>query len=377
MLRLADFVAAGLPVLSPMRRWAWVLLIATVGSIALTGCGRKAPTGNAQSATAAADTGSADQADDGSADEHDPCSLIDPKEAEAALGGPLATPPFRTSNGDPFIDGDQCTYEDAHFHRIVVEVDWDGATLAWKMMGNIQAMVNQGPTKGMLHLADGSDLAGTWDEARVQGCCTFATLLGDQGVSVDASDSNVGIPAAAKLADSALKRLDKPLAIDGNRSVAAAKDYAAAHRPKHRDPCSFVTRAEAEAIIGPLSADPKASGDDCEYDHLIDSPTGKLPAQVVINVHWSFGYQELRENASLRQGFVQGFTAGMPHGKDVAAALSGGALPASPYWEVAYSGATRAGGPAAVKNDVMIGVDAFAVPPEQTLKMLETAMSKL
>jgi hypothetical protein len=346
----------------------WLLLTVMLGALALTACSsRHSPPGAAQTAPAASDTASAD--------EQDPCGLLDPKEAEAALGAPLATPPFRSSNGDPFSNGDECTYEDAHFRRIVVGVEWDGASAGWKMMGNLQSMVNQGPTKGMLHLADGSDLAGTWDEARVEGCCKFTALLGDQSVSVDVEDSTVGVPEAAKLADAALKRLQKPLSIDSKQTVAAAKDYEAAHRVKRRDPCSFLTRAEAEAIIGPLAADPKPSEGSCEYDAIV-SP-GRLPAQVVISVGWTSGYQELRENTSLRQGFLKGFTAGMPHGKDVAAALSGGALPASPYWEVAYSGATRAGGLGAVKNDVMIGVDAMGVPHEQTMKVLETAMSKL
>lgn len=369
MPRRTDRVRACFPALPPVRLFAGLLLFTMLGAVALSGCSPKAPTDAAHTDTAAADT------EGGAAAEHDPCSLLDPKDAEAALGAPLATPPFRSSYGDPFPDGDQCTYEDAHFHRIVVEVEWDGASAGWKMMGNIQAMVNQGPTKGMLHLADGSDLAGTWDEARVEGCCKFATLLGDQGVSVDVEDSTVGVPAAAKLADAALKRLDKPLKIDGNHAVAAAKAYEAAHRVKKRDPCSFLTRAEAEAIVGPLAADPKPSRDSCEYDRVTEA--GRLPGQLVIRVSWIAGYQELRENTSLRQGFLQGFTAGMPHGKDIAAAMSGGALPPSPYWELASSGATRAGGLGAVKDDVMIGVDAIGIPHEQAVQVLEKAMSKL
>lgn len=352
-------------------RRPWLLLGVMLGTLALAACSRHAPPRAAATGTSASD--------EDAGDNQDPCSLLDPKEVEAALGAPLATPPFRTSNGDPFANGDECTYEDAHLHRVLVKVDWDGATVSWKMLGNIQTMINQGPTKGMLHLADGSDLAGTWDEARVQGCCAFATLLGDQGVTVDASDSNVGITAAAKLADAALKRLDKPLPIDGEAGIAAAKAYATAHRPQRRDPCSFLTRTEAEAIIGPLSADPKNDGDDtCEYERMIDSPTGgKLRTYLSIGVHWSYGYQELRENASIRQGFASGITAGLPHGKDVKAALSGADLPASPYWEVAYAGGTRAGGLAAVKNDVMIGVDGLGIPREQMLSVLEKAMSKL
>lgn len=352
------------------RRCLSLALAAALGALALAACSRHPSSATVDTAATSSNAGSTAA--------HDPCSLLDPKEVEAAFGSPLATPPFRTSSGSPAADGEQCAYEDAHFHRIVVEVDWDGATLAWKMMGNIQSMINQGPTKGMLHLADGSDLAGTWDEARVQGCCTFATLLGDQGVTIDAGDSMVGIRATAKLADAALKRLGKPLAIDGNRGVRPAMDYEAAHRPKRRDPCGFLTRAEVEAIIGPLSADPKASSDStCEYERMIDSPTGKLPAQLDLEVRWTFGYQELRQNVSMAQGFAKGITAGLRHGKDIEKALRGAELPASPYWEAAYSGATRAGGLAAVKDDVMIGIDGLAIPREQMLSALEKAMSKL
>ncbi|HVS78530.1 MAG TPA: hypothetical protein VHE11_16435 [Steroidobacteraceae bacterium] len=347
-----------------------LLIAAAMGALVLTACSRHAPSGVEPASTAASDTDSTD--------EHDPCSLLDPKEVEAALGSPLATPPFRTGGGSPSADGEQCAYEDAHFHRILVDVDWDGATFAWKMMGNIQTMINKGPTKGMLHLADGSDLAGTWDEARVQGCCTFATLLGDQSVTIDAENSNVGIPAAAKLADAALKRLDKPLAIDGNGGVGPAKAYEASHRPKRRDACSLLTRAEAEAIIGPLSADPRASGDTCEYDRsAVGRMGGNVREVLEIEAHWSFGYQELNQNISLLQGFAKGFTAGLPGGKNVEAALRGGQLPASPYWEAAYAGGTRSGGLAAVKNDVMIGVNGLAIPREQTLAVLQKVMSKL
>lgn len=43
----------------------------------------------------------------------------------------------------------------------------------------------------MLHFADGSDIAGTRDEARVQGCCPFATLLGDQGVTIGSPEPTI------------------------------------------------------------------------------------------------------------------------------------------------------------------------------------------
>lgn len=44
-------------------------------------------------------------------DQNDPCSLLEPKEVEAALGAPLAVPPYRSSGGPfgatPGLRGDQ------------------------------------------------------------------------------------------------------------------------------------------------------------------------------------------------------------------------------------------------------------------------------
>jgi hypothetical protein len=336
--------------------------------VLLSGCSSRTPPAGESDATASA----------ASSDNHDPCSLLDAKEVEAALGAPLATPPFRFSSGAPSDDGESCVYEDAHFHRILVDADWDGAAESWKLMGNVQSLVNQGQAKGMLHLADGSELTGSWDEARVQGCCTFATLLGDQGVTIDAEGSSVSIAAAAKLADAALQRLSKPLAVNGAHGVQAAKEYEAAHRPKHRDPCSLLSRSEAEAILGPLSGDPVATNDSCEYDRTIEGPLGKLHSAVVVSIDWNGGFAKLRQNIALRQGFAQGFASGLKAGKEqIQSALRGGDLPASPYWESAYAGGTVAGGPAAVKDDVMIGVDLLAVPADSGVKVLEKAMSKL
>lgn len=346
-----------------------MLLAVAMAALVLGACSRHAPSTSAAPPQTVAESSGPD--------EQDPCSLLDPKEVEAALGAPLATPPFRVTGGAPTRNGGSCAYEDAQFHRVLVDVDWEGATFAWKMMGNIQAMINQGPTKGMLHLADGSDIAGTWDEARVQGCCTFATLMGDQGLTVDAGDSNVAIPGAAKLADAALKRLAKPIAVNGNDGVAAAKTYEAAHRPKRRDPCSLLTRAEVEAIIGPLSADPQSNGDRCEYQRTTEGPYGKMRSVVDLSVDWFGGLGALHQNVGLRQGFAKGFTAGLPGAKEIESGLRGGALPPSPYWEVAYAGGTTAGGVAAVKNDVMIGVDALGLPHAQAVTILEKAMAKL
>jgi hypothetical protein len=307
-------------------------------------------------------------------DDQDPCSLLEPAEVQTALGAPLATPPYRSSGNRPDADGEMCTYEDAQFHQLLVDVDWDGAAQTWKLLGNLQSLVNAGPTKGMLHLADGSDIAGTWDEARVRGCCTFTTLLGDQGVTIDASGSNVPIAAAAKLADAALMRLSKPLSINGAQGVQAAIAYNASHRPRQRDPCSLVSRADAEALLGaPLISAPISMGDHCDYE---------LPPQGIrqvydVNVVWSGGFSAFHEDNALLAGFAKGILPGGMSGAgagQIRSALGGVDLPPGQPWEAAHQSIT---GIAAVRNDVMVSIDTRGVNARLAVKLLQKAMADL
>ena len=115
----------------------------------------------------------------------------------------------------------------------------------------------------MLKLSDGSELTGEWDEAKVNNCCTFIVMRGDQLVTVSVAGSDATLEQAAAIADAALKRIDSPLKIDGTAGVAAAVARDAS-RPKERDPCSLVSRAEAEtALEAPLAKDPVVEGDTC------------------------------------------------------------------------------------------------------------------
>jgi hypothetical protein len=309
--------------------------------------------------------------------EQDPCSLLDPKEVEGVLGAPLATPPFHTQGGAPQAGGENCTYEDAGFHTIVVEVSWSGGAMVWRMFGSVASMTNQGPTKGMLHLADGSEIAGEWDEARVMTCCTFMALRGDQTVSIDiGGTTSVTIPQAAKLADAALKRLDKPLSIDGTRAVERAIAYETAHRPKHVDPCTLLSRAEAEAIMGPLSGDPTSKGDTCTFPQ---AAAGNIGMQAELTVQWTGGFRDVREKTSLIQGAAKGFASSLQVSPNATKAteqvMAGGAPTANPAWEA--SGPTVAGGFSAAKKDVLIRIESLGLKQEQKEKVLAQAMSKI
>jgi hypothetical protein len=307
--------------------------------------------------------------------EHDACAVLDPKEVEAALGAPLVVPPYHSGGGTPQPGGESCAYDDASFHRILVDVEWSGGAMVFRMYGAIQGMVNQNAAaKSTVHLADGSDIAGGWDEARVVGCCKFLALRGDQTVSVDVSGTPaVTIEQAAKLADAALARLDKPLPIDGSKGVQAALDYAS-HRPRPVDPCTLLSRADAEALMGPLAGDPKSDHDICTYPR---AGQGNINLSAELKVQWKGGYSDLREKSAIAGSFAKGFLSGQgldPNARKGGEQTTAGAAPtANPAWEA--SGPTVAGGVSAVKHDVLVSIDSMGLSEEQKLAALAKAMA--
>jgi hypothetical protein len=307
--------------------------------------------------------------------EHDVCGLLDPKDVEAVLGAALAVPPYHIGGGTPQRRGGSCAYDDASFHRILVDVNWSGGAMVFRMYGAVQGMVNQNPAaKSTLHLADGSDVAGSWDEARVINCCQFLALRGDQTVSIDIGGTTaVTIEQAAKLADAALGRLDKPLPIDGSQGVQAALDYAS-HRPHPVDPCTLLSRADAESLMGPLAGDPKSDHDTCTYPR---AGQGNINLSADLSVRWKGGYSELREKSAIVGNFAKGFLSGQGMGADakkgVEQTIAGAAPVANPAWEA--SGPTVAGGVSAVKHDVLVSIDSMGLKEDQKLAVLAKAMA--
>jgi len=202
----------------------------------------------------------------------DPCSLLDPKEVEAAFGVPLGTPPYRGSNDNPVADGSDCVYRSANFQAITLSVDVDGGQQAYHVSDFVDtavksaAVVNE-KTKKVMVSEDGSEIAGEWDEAKLTPftCCVFHALRANQMISIDFTGSSATLKQAAALVDAAFKRMDKPLSVDGGANVVAAKAFLKT-RPARRDPCSVLSQAEAEAILGKLIAPPAANGDSCSYE---------------------------------------------------------------------------------------------------------------
>ncbi len=326
-------------------------------AVLLGGCGRS-------SSPDAVQIGSADSGSSAAtADAQDPCSLLPPKDAEAALGAPLAVPPFRATGGQPQAGGEDCVYETADFHRITLNPTWSGGGMVLRMYGMVQGLADQ-KLKGTLSLGQGVTIAGDWDEAKVTGCCTLLALLGDRLVSIDIGASNASLKQAGTLANAALAHLDQHLPIDGAAGVAAAQAYES-KRPRKVDPCSLVSRAEAEALLGPLVAAPASQGDTCSYE---------VPAQGIrqiyeLSIEWRGGYSDYREKAAMQGSIGQMFSMGHA---DIARQVGGQDAAPGP-WDAAT---TSIIGFMAVKHDVLMSMDMRGINAAKGRALVAKAMGK-
>jgi hypothetical protein len=269
----------------------------------LCACGHRQP-GTSQLSTDAASSGAVrpPMAQSQSAEFHydDPCSLLTPAEVEAAFGAPLGTAPYRGSDIDPEPNGSDCVYQTANFQTVTLHVEFDGGQQAYHIGDFIGGLVkgsnavNASAKKAMVS-EDGSEIAGEWDEAKLTpfNCCIFNALLADQMITIDFTGSTLTLKQAAGLVDAALKRLKKPLSLDGGANVAAARTFLKT-RPRRMDPCSVLTQAEVEAIVGRLAAAPKAQGDDCSY--ALPQQPGFPPRIYDLQFEWSGGNYQFRQD---------------------------------------------------------------------------------
>lgn len=290
--------------MEPLRRSG--LALAITSCALLCACGGQPPATQQLAGSAVASGAAAvpPMAQAGSDEFHhdDPCSLLTVAEVEAALGARLGTPPYRGSISNPVPDGSDCVYLTTNFQSVTLEVEFDGGQQAYHIgdfVGNIMKGANPGAIsdKGKRAMVSeaGSEIAGEWDEAKLtpMNCCIFNALRADQMLSIDFTGSTMTLKQAASLVDAAFKRIDKPLALDGGANVAAAKAFLKS-RPRPVDPCSLLTQAEVEAIIGRLAAPPKADGDQCSY-HLPQIP-GQIPRIYDLQFDWRGGDYQFRSD---------------------------------------------------------------------------------
>ncbi len=264
---------------------------------ALAGCGHKTSSASKTTAEVSSDRPPIAQSDTQEFHHDDPCSLLEPSEVEAVFGGPLGTAPYRGSNGNPQVDGSDCIYLSANFQTITLSVDFEGGQQAYHVadfVGNMvksAAPVTNSAKKAMVS-EDGSEITGEWDEAKLTpfNCCIFNALRADQLITIDFTGSGATLKQAAGLVDAAFRRIDKPLSLDGGANVAAARTFLST-RPARKDPCSVLTRAEAEAILGALATAPVAKGDTCSYE----LPASKgVPQMYEVEYRWTGGNYEFR-----------------------------------------------------------------------------------
>jgi hypothetical protein len=329
-------------------------------------------------------------------DKQDPCSLLDPKEVEAVLGAPLAVSPYRSNGvGDPVPTGKTCIYETDKFRYISLDVEFSGGAQIYSMtLGMLNGLVKSGGgnaeiannVKKNFKLDDGTEMSGEWDEASLtpMSCCIFNAMRGDQLITLDFTASPAPLRQAATLVDSAYKRIEHPLKIDGGAAVAAARALEKT-RPQPVDVCSILTRAEVEAIIGPLHTDPVSHGTQgCTYEA---PPQQGLAQQYEVEVRWRGGYADWRSDqhvakiggAALAQMAEDANKRALPQAvKDAAAAPyePGSSATAAPGADPAEAVTNTGLHLAAVKRDVQVSVASRFVDADKAKALIAAVLRK-
>ena len=190
-----------------------------------------------------------------------PCDWISRANAEKALGESLISDPVRVHGADnatPQADGSACAYEmkqtsEATRRFIGIELALDNAgamQTGFSGVPDLQAEFKDKESKG------DSLVNGRWDYVSgVPGGLTMARQ-GRITVQIFAwGEMDKGMALASAIVD---KIPDMPFAED------AADPNAESHDP---NPCSLITRQEAEAVIGPLKTPPYRSRESSSLAH--------------------------------------------------------------------------------------------------------------
>ncbi|HEY3933131.1 MAG TPA: hypothetical protein VGL65_00790 [Gemmatimonadales bacterium] len=207
----------------------------------------------------------------------DPCALLSAEEA-APYVGPLATSPYRASDGAADVHGDQCMYRGKDGRQVTVAPDWSGggATAGSAVQGAanlVGGALNQatggGAGDAMAQRVVKSE-AGPWDKATwIPGGSLFASR-GTESVQVDVSGSSGKEDDAIALAKIIMPRFGHPLSYDGAKAVALVPKPP----PHPAAACDLIPRADVEAAIGPLSAPPTSDAPESSCTWRVATPQG-------------------------------------------------------------------------------------------------------
>ncbi len=214
-----------------------------------------------------------------SAQAQDPCGLLSANEA-APYVGPLATPPYRASDGAADVRGDQCMYRGKDGRQITVVPDWTGGgTTAGSSVQGAAGIVGgalnkaSGGTGGdtMSHRVVKAETAGPWDKATWIPGGSLLASKGARSAQIDVSGASGKEDDAIALARIIMPRFDHPLSYDGAKAVALVPKP----RPHPAKACDLIPRADIEAAIGPLAGAPTSDTPETSCTYRVATAQGE------------------------------------------------------------------------------------------------------
>jgi hypothetical protein len=249
------------------------------------GCARgtESPGGREQSAAAKAPAAAADP--------KDPCTLVSRAEAEQLIGH-LRSDPYRIGgDSKPSPTSSTCYYQADDGRNFTIDVSFEGGKVAMAAIGLVTPLIDQA-FKQNASAVDTSDV--DWDEARWQWPGSLHVLKGDAFLDIDTGGSRTGMAGAVRLAGFAVKRLDARLPYNSGPATAQAPGPLV----EPRDPCSLIPRAEIEALLGPLSGEPRSDPrqTECVYEPVKHPP---LTKEVRVTVAWHDGFKQFEQSKAI------------------------------------------------------------------------------
>ncbi|HEU4829775.1 MAG TPA: hypothetical protein VFT04_11335 [Gemmatimonadales bacterium] len=240
----------------------------------------------------------------------DPCEWLTPAEAEAILGSFSAAPVRVRPGQNPTPDayGTGCLYTLA----VQPQLGTGTVVLSVSLAGGEAADLVSNAAASMF--GEIVDTSGTGSAARSAGWdhetrlgTSYLARIGHIGVQVDRGSFEIPDDKAKQLAAAARDRMaDRPFAnqvdpmLDSLRRMGGLPDEGP---PQGPDPCALLTRAEAEAVLGPLVVPPyrsagnsplwDAHGEGCSYF------TGNGHRALTIMPQWSQGQMTFRMAAGM------------------------------------------------------------------------------
>jgi hypothetical protein len=281
------------------RRAAMVALASATATMAWACAGPKdQAAGSADNSSGAATLTAAQTAAAVKADAEDPCRYVTGDEAQPYVG-PLVAPPYRVNsdNSLPNPTGDGCLYRGRDGREITIQYSPHGGQMAGTVARRVPAVMDRllhnaagaqpgtgdrGPASAVM----GSAGPGPWDNSNWFPQGNLITYKGDAAIMVDIVGADGGKDGAVDLGTKAVNRLSQPLDYNGAKAVALAP------KPVHPvPPCDLVPRAQAERILGHLTANPQPDSDGTACTYQVPSADGDVSYKMGIG--WTQGYKSL------------------------------------------------------------------------------------